>query len=822
MYRGIFLTAFIGAGLCAPLFSFAAVIFAQPTLTETMVASAPEVTPSGILNTETCYPYTVTTAGDIQDISYYQNIDTAHFSLVTFYNLTLGGGSRNLTYSWQYAPNNYVQGLGNGTGAMERYTLTTDNLRNYYGGPQVPHVEAGDEVLLCLGTYSIPGWFPQTYGASETLGDGINAYVLGNNTDNTCTENCNSNVLFLPGIQGSALKEGSDLRWPPSIWSQDVARLALDENGQSVNDIRVAGVLGDFYGAEIYSGFADFMDGLVSDGTIVAWEPFSYDWRLPLTQTVRDGVMRVGETDPDFLVQNIEELASSSRTGKVTIVAHSMGGLLGKLLIQKLEQEGKEDLVDSFIMVGSPELGTPLGVGALLHGTEQSIGWGLLVKGSVARTIAQNMESAYTLLPSREYFNAVQDPVITFDSNSAFTQTWRDRWGNSIDSYTEFQEFMTGAGVARTKPAQNDLDTPEILRTDLVSNVDTLHTSLDAYEFPVGIRVVQIVGWGRPTVKTVEYITKHGTEDSYVTRFTIEGDKTVVYRSADSSNVETYYFNLDSYRQLTNTTAEHRDMVGVAPVLDVISRVVGSQDIAGNQFITSTKPNAQNVADAILVSTRSPVLLGVRDAQGRFTGVNKNQDLSSETLLISEEIPGSTFIVSGGDQHVFLPESGAYDFELIGTDVGPATVEISNFANDTETRILTFTDILVSTSTVAEFLVDTQVPTETTIQLDTDADGVLDTSVVPDGYTAPLTLAELIAKLKVTIAGLSISEKLKAKLIKKVEKLEKKVEKQKRLKASKTLVRIERDIQRKVGKGKITDADANTILELLEKIEKTL
>jgi len=43
---------------------------------------------------------------------------------------------------------------------------------------------------------------------------------------------CCSSVLFLPGIQGSALREGDDLRWPSTVFSGDVARLDLSEDGR--------------------------------------------------------------------------------------------------------------------------------------------------------------------------------------------------------------------------------------------------------------------------------------------------------------------------------------------------------------------------------------------------------------------------------------------------------------------------------------------------------------------------------------------------------------------------------------------------------------
>ena len=77
-------------------------------------------------------------------------------------------------------------------------------------------------------------------------------------------EECCSSVVFLPGIKGSVLKTGSDTLWPPTIFSDDMAQLALNESGESVNDIYVDGVLDTFYGTPIYAPFSEFMANLVA------------------------------------------------------------------------------------------------------------------------------------------------------------------------------------------------------------------------------------------------------------------------------------------------------------------------------------------------------------------------------------------------------------------------------------------------------------------------------------------------------------------------------------------------------------------------------
>ncbi len=311
---------------------------------------------------------------------------------------------------------------------------------------------------------------------------------------------CCSTIVFLPGIKGSVLKSGEDSLWPPSMsvfGSEDVLKLALNDDGTSVNDVVVDGVLNNFYTTSVYQGFTDYANNLVSDGIINEWQPFAYDWRLPFSETLTNGVKT-----PDGIldiISEIEMLAENSRTGKVSIIAHSMGGLLGKELVQMLDEKGESDLVDSFIMVGSPQLGTPQAIGSLLHGDSEGILKGFIVNSTSARSISKNFETTYDLLPSRTYFEKVSDPVISFSESwfqlFSIDGTWYDYWGESIQNFVELQEFLSGSGVIRTSVYPKNPQVPAVLRSDLLDNADMYHSMYDSYDFPDNIHVVQIAGW---------------------------------------------------------------------------------------------------------------------------------------------------------------------------------------------------------------------------------------------------------------------------------------------------------------------------------------
>lgn len=652
---------------------------------------------------------------------------------------------------------------------------------------------------------------------------------------------CCSSVLFLPGFKGSILKTSEETLWPADTTGTDIPQLALDdETGESVNDVVVDGILPDFkinvpilgeQGIEVYSGLISYMDSLTDDngnGTIHEWVPFAYDWRKPLQETVDEGAFWEDEGEMVSLVETVEDLAQESKTGKVTIVAHSMGGILGKMLIKKLEDLGEAELIDNFVMVATPQLGTPQAAASLLHGEGEGLPGqdfvpNIIATRPVVRTAARNFEPAYDLLPSREYFDDVTDPVIVF-GNAFFTEDWRNEWGDSISNYDDFAEFVTGQEVSRDRPDPNSVHEPEVLRSDLVSNADALHTDLDSYEFPSNIRIVQIAGWGEETIKGIKYKTHFLVPGYEAIDDTIEGDGTVVYPSAVALSDEAYYLDLLSYNLEEESQSGHSDILNIASVQEILRRTLKSEPISGIDFVSATKPEPNDAGKRLRVASHSPVILGAYDADGNFTGIYPEQDLSADYLYVQQEIPGSSFLTYGESQYLYLPANGSYDFVYKGTGSGVTTIDIAEIENDTATTVAVYTEIPTTSQTLATFDVTAETPEGTIIQVDTNGDGQI-TPVAPDGYVPPPpsdpTISELIASLKTKIPSLNITPKLKTNLLKKIDKIEQKIEKQKERK-SRVLENLEAAIAKKVEKGKIDALSAAEITTLLDELEASV
>jgi hypothetical protein len=501
-----------------------------------------------------------------------------------------------------------------------------------------------------------------------------------------------------------------------------------------------------------------------------------------------------------------------------------MGGLLGKTIIKKLQDEGEENLIESFVMVGTPQLGTPQAISSILHGDGGSLGVGFITNPIGIRRIAQNMPSAYSLLPSQKYFESVPDPVISFSADTSFTQTWIDLWGTFINNYSSYFSFMTGSNMSRVKPVESDLLKPEVLRTDLLTHAQDFHNIYDNYQFPENIRVIEVAGWGVPTVKSIEYIMRHGVQ-SYKTNFTVEGDKTVVYASAISSTTnEQYFFNLFESNDIFNTEFQHRDLLNSIAIKNLLSSVFKKENIIEKDFISNIKPTWDLIPDQLIVSTHSPVILGAYDQFGNFTGIDSNQDLSQEMLSFSENIPGSSFIYNNDGQYIFLPKEGAYNFIYKGTGDGLTTVYIENFVNDITAPIVSYTDIPTTSNTNTTFTVEGIAPENTTITIDENGDGQVDENLHHDEYV--FSLEELIVILKDKIYKLNTQESIKKDLSKKVEKLEKKISKNKEKfenkQILKTLSKMTTSIIKRSMKEKIENKEAQELIDLINKIENML
>lgn len=326
-----------------------------------------------------------------------------------------------------------------------------------------------------------------------------------------------SSVLFFPGIKGSNLYTADAQKAWVAFGDHDIKNLMFTTEGTSIH----AGIYTHPWDillfalgiADIYGSFDSFMHSLSAARHIYEWMPMAYDWRLRLNDILQgvytDETYTVTYDTPGgapFIEETVIRMSDESPTKKVSLIAHSNGGLVVKQLLAHLGDRAPQ-YIDKVIFVGVPQAGAPQALAALLYGYKEGLPWWFpgLVATHTARTFAENAPMAYHLLPSPSAIahpDAV--PLVSFDGNHTH-QTEKAAYGRRIDSWDAMEAFATAAHSERTKPPASRIDLPNILNTALLAYGRATHDALAAWTPPEGITLHQIAGTGRETMLGIRY-----------------------------------------------------------------------------------------------------------------------------------------------------------------------------------------------------------------------------------------------------------------------------------------------------------------------------
>jgi pimeloyl-ACP methyl ester carboxylesterase len=560
-------------------------------------------------------------------------------------------------------------------------------------------------------------------------------------TSTVATSTGASSVLFLPGIQASRLYTDGvlgteDQLWTPN-WNQDVRQLQMTENGDSVEQIYTRDILDEVAGlGAVYKNFTHSLDTLVTDKTIAEWRPFAYDWRYAVDDIVQNGTKY--ENEIRNAVTLVEDISEESYSKKVTIVAHSNGGLLAKALLTQLREQGKEHLVDRLILLASPQLGTPKAVGSLLHGFDQSAAGGIVIDAAVARSAIKNMPGAYGLLPTTEYFTEVGVPIIKFSEGTSL-QLFRDHYGTDIDNVSELHNFLTGAGDGRGEA----ITVYDAIKANsaVLQDSSTLHTNvLQSWRAASTTEVIEVVGVGLPTVSGFEYrefnkrectttlFIESCTDVAYykpVPMFSLYGDETVMAQSAKGyqGNKQTYYFDL--YGQGQDIEFKHVNFSEASVIQELVTKSIKNESLDNIPFINTSA--VVQTGEYQLLSVNSPATVVVFDDDGNKTEIDFSDD---ELMARQEGIPNSSIYYMGSTTYVVLPVEKTYNFVITCTGGGGVTVVLDTIGNET---LSTIYEIYIP-DTNQGMTIEGSIANEqmSSLEVDLTNDGVLDYMIDPN------------------------------------------------------------------------------------------
>jgi pimeloyl-ACP methyl ester carboxylesterase len=208
-------------------------------------------------------------------------------------------------------------------------------------------------------------------------------------------------VIFLPGIMGSALRDEYPVS-PENVWSvvkaatKSYERITLHPDNLNYEVLEPARVVKD----QVFELFyRDIIEELRHNLTLnperpVPVYPFAYDWRQPLVAIEEQLAAFIDEViGRTSLLRHYNQEGYTPKTGKVNLVAHSMGGMI---VAGYSEAHGMK-CVDRVATIATPFRGSLESVAKTTIGIG---GFTLSSGGSREREAARVTPALYHLLPA--------------------------------------------------------------------------------------------------------------------------------------------------------------------------------------------------------------------------------------------------------------------------------------------------------------------------------------------------------------------------------------------------------------------------------------
>lgn len=585
-----------------------------------------------------------------------------------------------------------------------------------------------------------------------------------------------SNVLFLPGIEQSRLyrnKIGCDDDLPSceqSLWNPvngdtEPDELWLTSDGKSGNpsiftkerDTVDAIDLGPIQGAhKFYTSFFSDLDTLIGHEN---WREVTYDWRLSLDDILSHGTQRGSRiyyseaTSTPYIEQTLRELASKSPTGKVTIIAHSNGGLVAKALLRKLGDSEASSLVDKLILVAVPQSGSPQAIGGLLYGYGSALPFdkcanlyvlhffcGMYVSRTEVRNMALYSPMTYHLLPSQAYFDSVQDPnhsVFSFAGSHSF-EAEKLAYGSTIDSWDELSDFLGAKEGGRGQAPADDASIPAVGDVGMIDYARRTHTNLDTWTPPAGMTVYQVAGWGDRTVSGISWYEELQTSNptpiykkQYRPIFVEDGDSVVPAPSAlqipTSANVKNIWvdFAREAKEHSRFPKFGHGEIMEVEELRSIVTSILANHLFTHNSVVLDTRPDAsKDNVDKLVFILHSPLTFRITNSSGKTAGDDQSTDEESS-------IPDSDIGYLGEVRYLAVPADDTYSLTLYGHDSGTFSLDIYEETQGNPGPITTLTAIPVQQGAKATISVDGTSAEIGTLQVDLDGDTSHDLIIEP-------------------------------------------------------------------------------------------
>ncbi|MFM2383618.1 MAG: hypothetical protein RIQ72_190 [Candidatus Parcubacteria bacterium] len=470
-------------------------------------------------------------------------------------------------------------------------------------------------------------------------------------------EPCCSSVLFFPGLQATRLYtdisgQSKFKVWDPSS-STHINYLKMSVGGTAtkkvfakdiMSELRIAGV--PVY--SIYTTFLQEIQKMKEGGVIYELAQYGYDWRKSPQDIVTN----------DLIIQ-VETLAAESYSGKVSIVAHSYGGLVTKELLKKLKQQHKDYLIDKVVLVAVPETGAPSALFALLHGYDLQILKGIVLTSATMASFVQYMPSIYHLLPIQAYARAIdliflkEKYAVGLPASISAIYNWFSEKVKELSlipprgqegARSILQIKNTGDVIGRPYMLKSEDDK---LKGQYVSQSATWQSEFTSLNSTY--RIWSIAGVGIPTLAGMKYDANICTiicpkkTVSAIPTYSIDGDGTVILDAISNRLGYKVLFNLESLNISKKTNIKHVNILESKDLLKIINQILVSGVVAVNTpyiiDIERQKDHRSKIYQIILD----------KDMLGGFKSLQKTTGkiIDNGQIKIIDDIPGSSVDLMG-------------------------------------------------------------------------------------------------------------------------------------------------------------------------------
>ncbi|TXK83550.1 lipase/acyltransferase domain-containing protein [Paenibacillus sp. N3.4] len=452
-------------------------------------------------------------------------------------------------------------------------------------------------------------------------------------------------MIIIPGIMGSVLKKEKTTIWPVLSLVHEVEYNFLYQLRYSKfnNELKPDATFKRYYRRIEQSLKLSFKNDLVTT--------FPYDWR-------KDNFDQIEDLKAEI----------STNADEVIIIAHSMGGLIAKMLVNEHKESEEVKKIVKIITLGTPWNGSPYAYRALKYGVGvPEKPFPLLISQKTSRMLAPTFDSIYQLLPSEEYhlrcITENKSPFLEFDGE--IIKNWSDILGRYylplfIDKNKDFDEIYLR------------------LRKSLDKEMDLEHH--------------EVIGYGVETMSVIRENSINEPEGTFD-----NGDGTVPIISAISPQSIKYYIN-----------EGHQDLPRNKEVISLVKNIInGTEKVFVSQ--SNFKINYDEVKDISfngkVLRIACPVIVSLVDENGDV--IYGNIEILDESDLL-HILKSQKYNVSslGSTTYIILKENEEIPEKVIieAYGAGSTSISVEEYHNGTITNLGSFDTFNISPDTSVELI----------------------------------------------------------------------------------------------------------------------